>query len=274
MALAAPASADGFVSRWRRVGGLRLHSRERVPPVATGAPVLLLHGLAVSHRYLMPTARRLTGRAAYVPDLAGFGLSEKPAAVLDVVGHAELTARWWDAVGGGPVAVLGNSFGCQVAVELARRRPDLVTALVLVGPTVDPRAATMGGQIRRWLRDVLREDLRETPVLLADIRDAGVRRVIATLRHSVRDPLAAKLPSLSVPTLLVRGARDPIAPRSWLHEAARLAPESRTLVLKRAAHNAVTTAGTELAEAVERFLAPIDRKCPDRPDRHGATGEG
>jgi pimeloyl-ACP methyl ester carboxylesterase len=38
---------------------------------------LLVHGLAVSHRYLMPTAAALAG-TVYVPDLPGFGLSDKP----------------------------------------------------------------------------------------------------------------------------------------------------------------------------------------------------
>jgi pimeloyl-ACP methyl ester carboxylesterase len=38
--------------------------------------------------------------------------------------------------------VLGNSFGCQVAVELAVRHPHRVGGLVLVGPTIDPAART------------------------------------------------------------------------------------------------------------------------------------
>jgi len=131
-ALSAPADADGFVSSRPQVGGLRLHVRKRVVS-GTATPCVLLHGLAVSHRYLIPTARLLGARSVYVPDLAGFGLSDKPSTVLDVGGHAALVAGLLDTLGTAPVALLGNSFGCQVAVEVALRRPDLVKTACRLG---------------------------------------------------------------------------------------------------------------------------------------------
>jgi pimeloyl-ACP methyl ester carboxylesterase len=219
----------------------------------------------------MPTARALHGRAVYVPDLPGFGLSDKPDDVLDVGGHADALADWLDSLHAAPVALLGNSFGCQVAVELTRRRPDLVAALVLVGPTTDPAAATMWGQIRRLALDLVHEDWRQAPILLADIRDAGPRRVIATLRHAVTDRIEPKLPSIRVPTLLVRGAHDRIAPQRWLARAAALIPDAHTLILEGAAHNAVTTAGTQLAAAVAAFLEPFR---PSADQNRSSTGQG
>jgi pimeloyl-ACP methyl ester carboxylesterase len=256
-ALAAPAVVDGFTSGWHRVAGLRLHVRERVPSAPTAPACVLVHGLAVSHRYLMPTARCLRQQAVYVPDLPGFGMSDKPPLVYDVDDHATVLATWLDTLGGGPVCVLGNSFGCQVAVELARRRPDRVSALVLVGPTVDPAAASVIGQLGRWLRDLFHEDPRQAPILLADVRDAGPRRIAATLRLSVRDRIETKLPLLAQPTLLVRGQYDRVAPQRWLEAANRLTPGSRITVLAGPAHNAVTTAGPQLAAAVQAFLADI-----------------
>jgi pimeloyl-ACP methyl ester carboxylesterase len=255
VALAAPADVEGFTSYWHQTGAVPLHIRERSTPTLGATPCVLLHGLAVSHRYLMPTARALPDRRVDVPDLAGFGLSGKPANVLDVGGHARVLADWLDADSIGPVALLGNSFGCQVAVELAHRRPDLVAALILVGPTTDPAAASVTGQLRRWLLDLPFEDPRQVPMLAADLRDAGVRRVTATLRLAVRDRISAKLAAIRVPTLLVRGSRDRIAPQSWLDHLASLIPDAEVLVLHGAAHNAVTTAGPELAAAVDRFLA-------------------
>jgi pimeloyl-ACP methyl ester carboxylesterase len=214
----------------------------------------MLHGLAVSHRYLMPTARLLGQRSVYIPDLAGFGLSDKPSTVLDVGGHADVIAALLDTLGTAPAALLGNSFGCQVAVALAQRRPDLVGALILVGLTTDPAAATVRGQIGRLLRDLPHEDPRQTPILAADIRDAGPRRILKTLRYAVDDHIEAKLPTLRVPTLLIRGGLDRIAPQLWLERAARLMPGARTLTVDRVAHNAVTTAGPETAAAVRTFI--------------------
>jgi len=221
---------------------------------------VLVHGLAVSHRYLTPTAARLR-RPVAIPDLAGFGLSDKPVRVLRVPDHARVLADWLDARGAGPVCLLANSYGCQVAVELAVCRPDLVAALVLVGPTVDPAAASVPGQVGRWLRDLLREDPRQALILGRDVRDAGPRRIAATLRDSVRDRIETKLPRVTASTLLVRGARDPLAPARWLAAAARLLPDAATVEIPAAAHNAVTTAGAQVAAAADGFL---DRTAPLR----------
>ncbi|WP_436535777.1 alpha/beta fold hydrolase [Actinoplanes sp. HUAS TT8] len=251
-ALAAPGDADGFVSDRIRCGELHLHVRRRAgDPAAT--PWVLLHGLAVSHRYLMPTARRLGPGSVYVPDLAGFGLSGKPVAVLDVAEHARTVAGLMDTLGLSRAALLGNSFGCQVAVELAVRRPDLVGVLVLVGPTTDPAAASAWGQTRRLLRDLVHEDVRQAPILARDIREAGVRRIRRTLRHAVADDIYGKLAAVHVPALLVRGGRDAIAPRSWLERMGTRLDRVAVVTIDGAAHNAVTTAGVETAAVARRF---------------------
>lgn len=74
LALAAPRPAAGLTSEFRLVDGLRTHTRRGGDP-GTGPAVVLVHGLAVSHRYLTPLARTLAGAGpVFVPDLPGFGL--------------------------------------------------------------------------------------------------------------------------------------------------------------------------------------------------------
>ena len=250
---AAPRTAQGFVSSWTAVGGLRLHVRSR--SAAGGRPWVLLHGLAVSHRYLMPTAAALTDGPVYVPDLPGFGLSGKPREVYDVERHSATVAAWMDAEGLSGARVLGNSFGCQVAVELAVRRPDLVAALVLVGPTVDPAAPTATGQARRWVADLIGEDPHQLRIIARDVRDAGPRRVLRTLRLSVRHRMDRRLPLVAAPVLFLRGEHDPIAPTRWLAQAAGLTPSATASVVPGAAHNAITTAGTVVARQALAFTA-------------------
>jgi pimeloyl-ACP methyl ester carboxylesterase len=248
---AAPAPADGFTSATATVRGLRLHVRQRVDS-AVGAPVwLLLHGLAVSHRYLMPTAVALPG-SVFVPDLPGFGLSAKPAQVLTAEQHADVVAAWMDGAGLSMVHVLANSFGCQIAVELAVRRPDLVASLVLVGPTVDPAAPTSGAQIRRWAHDLLLEDPHQLPMILADLRDAGPRRILRTLKDAVGHHLERRLPMVTAPILILRGQYDPIAPAAW---TTALGPSAD---IPGAAHNAVTTAGALVAARAGAFTDRTD----------------
>jgi pimeloyl-ACP methyl ester carboxylesterase len=275
LACAAPRPAAGFTSRLVEAGGLRLHVRHRGEPGPAGPSWVLLHGLAVSHRYLMPTAAALAGPAVCVPDLPGFGLSDKPQTVYDTVRHAAAVAAWLDAEGIAGAYVLGNSFGCQVAVELAVRRPELVSALVLVGPTVDPAAPSAWGQVRRWLGDLTREDPRQARILAADLRDAGPRRVLGTLRHSVRHHIERRLPLVGAPALVLRGEHDPIAPTGWVVKAAGLLPDGRAGVVRRAAHNAVTTEGGSVAAQANAFVAAHGRRpSPASPVPAGEQGDG
>jgi pimeloyl-ACP methyl ester carboxylesterase len=247
---AAPAAADGWLSGWADIDGIRTHHRHRAAPAPGPVPVVLVHGLAVSHRYLMPTAHALAGRVpVLVPDLPGFGLSGKPRRVFDVAAHARHLQRWLDHLGLGPVCLLGHSFGAEVAARLARTRPDLAAAVVLAGPTADPAARSRRGQTARWVRDLAAEDVRQAAVLLRDIRDAGVGRILRTLGHSVRNRIEDDVAALRVPVLAIGGERDPVAPAAW---RARLAADRVTV--PGAAHNVATTAGPEVADAIAAFL--------------------
>lgn len=255
LAMSAPRPRGPFVSHRVTVRGVRTHYRAAA--TAGGVPVVLLHGLAVSHRYLMPTARALAAHhPVYVPDLPGFGLSGKPSVVYGPAEHAEHVAALLEQLAIGPACVLGNSFGCEVAARLAARHPRAVRAMVLVGPTADPAARSYRGQVGRWLVDVLREDPRQAAILARDVRDAGLRRIAATLRASVHNAIEQDLAASTAATLLLRGGRDPVAPAPWLRQAAQACGgPADVATIPGSAHNAVTTGGTAVADLVERFLA-------------------
>src|SRR3954463_12088270 len=114
-----------LASRWVRAGRLRLHARVSVLPVAASAPtVVLVHGLLVSSRYMIPTAERLAAYChVHSPDLPGYGKSAKPRAALDVPRLADALAAYIEAAGLERVVLLANSFGCQVAADYAARYP-------------------------------------------------------------------------------------------------------------------------------------------------------
>jgi pimeloyl-ACP methyl ester carboxylesterase len=250
----APREAWGFQSRWRTVRGVDTHDRASLGSPNGTPPLVLVHGLAVSHRYMMPLAARLAGHhPVHVIDLAGFGLSGDPGRVLDVAEHADHLAAWTEASGLPPATVVGNSFGCQVAVDLAVRHPDRVRGLVLIGPTMDPSARTASRQILRWLRDTAREDPTQLPILLRDVRDAGPHRVAGTLAHALRDPIERKLPLVRMPVLVTRGSREPIVPMAWAEAATRLLPLGELSTVP-GPHNANYGAADHLSGLVLAFL--------------------
>src|ERR671932_842406 len=85
-----------LASRYRRVRGARVHERAG----GSGPPLVLVHGIGVSGRYLLPTAGRLAREfEVLVPDLPRFGRSEAGGAARDVPGLAEWLLAWLDAAG-------------------------------------------------------------------------------------------------------------------------------------------------------------------------------
>src|ERR1051326_6911199 len=77
---------DRLKSVWTKINGVSMHARLSEIPVPASAPtVILVHGLAVSSGYMVPTALCL---APYyhvcAPDLPGFGKSAKPSYILNV----------------------------------------------------------------------------------------------------------------------------------------------------------------------------------------------
>jgi len=143
------------------VGGLRLHLRRVVEPVAP--PILLLHGLGVSGSVWQAFARRLAPRfAAVCPDLRGHGASDAPAKGYTPEGYAhDLSGLWESGPLQDPAPVVGHSLGALVAVALAVRRPELISAVVLVDPPLDAsRRATDVAEVRR-LRHVPAGELEQ-----------------------------------------------------------------------------------------------------------------
>src|SRR4051794_30941443 len=147
-------SAEVLGSRWDTVWGLRGHARVG----GRGRPVVLVHGLGVSSRYFVPLAERLVRRyAVLAPDLPGYGRSGTPDRALGIEALAEALRAWLDRAELPTASLVGNSVGCQVAVELAARSPERVERLVLVGPTMDPSAPTLLRQSVRLARDLVHE---------------------------------------------------------------------------------------------------------------------
>jgi pimeloyl-ACP methyl ester carboxylesterase len=164
-----------------------------------------------------------------------------------------------DAVGLPRAALVANSLGCQIVVDLAVRRPELVQALVLAGPTIDRHARNAWVQIARWFRDWPGE---RPSLALAHLRDyalAGTKRAVRTFQFTLADRIEEKLPQVQAPTLVVRGARDPIVPQAWAEEVTRLLPRGRLVVIPGGPHCVNYSTPRAFARVVTAFL---EATCP------------
>ena len=242
-------------SRWFVGDGRRLHVRVSVDSVPAGAlAVVLVHGLGVASTYMVPTAVRLAREyQVFVPDLPGFGHSDKPPRALDIPELADVLIAWMDTAGLERVALVGNSLGCQIIVDAAIRYQARVERLVLQGPTMDRHARTLRQQLGRGLLDVLREHPSQPLVQTRDYAKFGLRRSLRTFRFAARDRIEDKLPLVQQPALVVRGERDPIVSQRWAEEVTHLLPGGRLVVIPGAPH----TLNYSTPRAFVRVLRPF-----------------
>jgi pimeloyl-ACP methyl ester carboxylesterase len=267
--------AEHLSSVWTDVGGLPMHARV-ASATAPGLPAVLVHGLVVSSRYMIPLAERLALHASvYVPDLPGFGKSDHPQRPLDVAGLADALAVWMRATGIARAALIGNSMGCQVIAELALRYPALVERAVLIGPTTDRRGRNVLEQARRLIAVGPYEDPSLVGVQLRDIWSAGLRETLATARYAIEDQIEAKLPALPMPVLVVSGSRDRIAPPRWAAELAELLPRGQLHILPGGGHALNYSAPDQLLAIVAPFLnQPLETQVDDDSVRTSAAAAG
>ncbi|HEY0385026.1 MAG TPA: alpha/beta fold hydrolase [Pyrinomonadaceae bacterium] len=222
---------------------------------ADRTPIVLVHGLGVSSRYMMPTALRLATHArVFAPDLPGFGLSRKPRRTLSIPELSDALAAWMRANQLERAIFIGNSLGAQIIVDFAVRYPERVEQSVLIAPTIDAGARRFMRQFARLLLDALREPPSLLPIAISDYLRAGLIRATRTLRYALLDPIEEKLPLMLQRTLVVRGLRDPIVSQDWVEEVNRLLPDARLRVIATAAHAVNYSAPDELASEVLRFL--------------------
>lgn len=139
--------------------GVELAVTER----GAGAPVVLIHGIGEDATTWDATARELEDHARVIAyDRRGYGASGAPEPYerTTVEEQAEDAAALIDALGAAPVLAVGRDLGSLVCLDLARRHPSLVSAVVLAEPwlfALVPNATEVLSEERLALEGDLRE---------------------------------------------------------------------------------------------------------------------
>jgi pimeloyl-ACP methyl ester carboxylesterase len=197
---------------------------------------VLVPGLGLDARSSARLRTRLPGDVVVLP---GMGLRGAVPPLEDLAGR--LRAR----LGAGPVVLVGHSQSCQVVAAAAT--DPRVTAVVLLGPTTDPRLRSARGLVGRWLRTAAREPLWQVPLVVAQWLTTGPRAMRALWRVAAPDPIDVRLRAVGVPVTVVRGTRDRLCPHDWAAALAAAAPRGRLAEIAGAAHMTVQTHPEEVA---------------------------
>ncbi|MFB8892816.1 alpha/beta fold hydrolase [Microbacterium plantarum] len=219
--------------------------------VASFPAIVLLHGVGMSHRSFLRLHPLLAQTAAvHSIDLPGFAGLPVPDRNVPVAMMADALAELLRRVVGRPAVIVGHSMGAQWAVETASRHPDLVSGLALIGPVVDDHHRTLGAQALALSRDGLLEPPRVNARVTLDYFRTRPRWFFAQVRHMLAYPIEDRVAEVDVPTLLVRGGRDPMAGDAWVERLAGRAARGSVLVVPGKGHHVERTAAEPVARGI------------------------
>ncbi|MFI2033578.1 MULTISPECIES: alpha/beta hydrolase [Streptomyces] len=248
-------------------------------------PLVLIHGHPFDRTMWHP---QITGFAAsrrvVAPDLRGYGASPVVPGVTPLSTFAADIAALLDDLGISEFVLGGLSMGGQIAMECYRQYPHRVRGLLLAD-TFPAAETPEGRRDRNAMADrLLREGMTgyADEVLFKMVAPYADAEVAAQVRHmmTATDPVGAAaalrgraerpdyrdlLTRVAVPALVVVGADDEYTPVSDAEAMHAALPDSTLHVVEGAAHLPNLERPDAFNEALEGFLARLDRGRPPGP---------
>ncbi|TXJ06013.1 MAG: alpha/beta hydrolase [Aeromicrobium sp.] len=180
----------------------------------SGPTILMLHNGGTSSTIWRNQIESLsTTHRVVAVDLPGFGTSgrgPRPATLDDLV---DITAALLTSLDVGPVLVVGNCMGTNIAVQLSRRHPELVQGIIAINPLTEvsfsgghigflhtmKRSFSLGTRALRSLSRHIRTPRFFTPIVLRF--QLGPKGIAKNLHH---DPelVACQLRADQLPALI------------------------------------------------------------------------
>jgi pimeloyl-ACP methyl ester carboxylesterase len=259
--------------------------RLAVEEAGEGIPVVLLHGLTATRRYVVMGSKSLerSGHRVISFDARGHGRST-PAPQADAYTYEDLgldLLAVLDQAGVDQAVLAGASMGAHTLLWLALRHPERAAGLVVITPAYEPDENDDLDRLARW--DELSEGLRTggvegfvtaygTPDVPESMRDTVVKVIRQRLSQheypeGVADALRAvprsrpfremgELGGITVPTAVVASNddADPGHPQVVGEEYARTIPGAR-LVTDEPEHSPIAWQGSQLSKVIAEIAA-------------------
>jgi pimeloyl-ACP methyl ester carboxylesterase len=218
--------------------------------------MILIHGIGVSGRYFLPFAEECTkDYNVHIIDMPGYGATPKPKTPLTLEQMADVAAEYLRSSHIESAIVVGQSMGCQTAVHLALRHPEICTKLMLIAPTVNKAERNLWMQAMRLLQDTFSESLQANAIIFSDYVRMGLRRYLQTTHYMLDDHIEENVKKINSRILVVRGAKDPIVPKVWTEHLVKQSNYISAVEILHAAHVVQFTKPKELLAACGDFLS-------------------
>ena len=264
-------------SRTIDAGGIKTSYLE----AGSGEPVLMLHGSGpgvsgtANWQYTIgPLSQRFHVLA---PDIVGFGDTERPEDV--VYSLRTWTDHVWaflDAHGIKKTAIVGNSLGGRIALQMATDSPQRISRMVLMGspgvgmtPTEGLAALRAYEPSHEAMRHMLRTYFAVNPALITD--ELVKIRYEASIANGAWDAYRAmffdpkhkgselaitadEVSAIATPTLLVHGREDKVVPLAVSVNMLDLMPNADLHVFSRCGHWTQIERADEFSALVADYL--------------------
>jgi|ERR687898_1230752 pimeloyl-ACP methyl ester carboxylesterase len=242
--------------------------------VGEGPPLVLVHGAASDSRIWRPQLAALADELTVVAwDEPGAGRSSDVPAGFTLADYADCLAAVIDALDLGPAHVAGLSWGGTVALELYRRRPELVATLLLADTYAGWKGSLPAAEVRARVEGVRQlvaagvesfdptlpglfagdppaEFVPLLEAMAADVRPDSMKTALSVMAETDQRDL---LPHVAVSTLLIWGELDGRSPLSVARQFKDAIPSAELVVIPGAGHVSNLEAPAPFNNAVGEF---------------------
>lgn len=195
--------------------------------------IIFVHGLGASAErweYVIQYFRE--NYRVIVPDLPGFGLSDKPSIDYTVDFFVKTLSEFIDGIGIQNAILIGSSLGGQIIAELAITEPKLINKMILVSPSgvVNYSAIVLDVYIGAAISPT-QENVRNAFLMMngqnkdvdSKIVNNFIKRMntpnaknafLSTIMSNKESKISCeKLANVSIPSLVIWGECDPLIPK-------------------------------------------------------------
>ncbi|TXS92183.1 poly(3-hydroxyalkanoate) depolymerase [Parahaliea maris] len=258
--------------RYLQIEGVNVRTGIR-PGAREGLALLIFNGIGAGLELLEPIITAMPNREIVTFDMPGSGSSTTPQRPWRMRNYARLAAQLLDRLGYEKVAVLGISWGGLLAQQFARQYSERCEKLILAATTpghlmLPPRMEVivrMSNPLRYFSPDYmvsiapkiyggsLRTNKLKAKAHASQMTPPSVRGYYYQLWALMGWSSLPWLHKLELPTLVLSGSDDPIAPLANGKLLARMIPNARLHVVA-CGHLFLLTRAQAVASDLEDFL--------------------
>lgn len=259
------AAQNKTIERTIAVQGIPTHLFEAGSLTAT--PLLYLHGTHLGNLWLEYHTALARQFHVFVPDIPGFGLTERPDWMRDMSDYILYFRDLLDALGLKQAHMVGHSLGGWMVAEFAVWYPERVSKLVLSNSAgIRVKGSPIGDLFAMNPQETIAicfDNLMAAAPLMSTemntdflIKMYNERMTLASLAWNPNyDPkLERRLAQVTCPTLIVWGKNDRLIPPIYGETLQQVIPGSQLLILEGTGHMPMFEMHEAWANAITRFL--------------------